>query len=110
MPSRTALVESQISADNPSAPSALSRASSVGALVSGFSSSFQSPVCSAAPSGVRITTADGSGIECDMVISSTSNGPIVRRCPSGMISSGKPLTSPISASFDLSISAVKGVA
>ncbi len=62
-PSRTALVELQISAAMPSSPRALRRSASVGALVSGLSSSFQSPVCSAAPSGVLITTADGSGIE-----------------------------------------------
>ena len=42
MPSRMALVESQMSAVTPSSPSALRRAMSVGALVSGCSSSFQS--------------------------------------------------------------------
>ena len=72
---------------------------SVGGLVSGVSSSFQSPVCSAVPSGVRITTADGSGIECDMLISSTSNGPIVRRPPSGMTCNGKPSIRPSLGEF-----------
>ena len=110
MPSRTALVESQISAVMPASPSALSRASSVGPLVSGVSSSFQSPVWSTVPSSVLITTPDGSGIECDMVTSSISNGPMVRRPPMGMTSSGKPCSMPTSASFDLSIEAVKGVA
>ena len=63
MPSRTALVESQISAATPSSPSAISFSASVGALVSGDSSSFQSPVWSTVPACVLIATADGSGIE-----------------------------------------------
>ena len=55
-------------------------------------------------------TADGSGIECDMVVSSTSNGPILQRCPSGTTCSGKSCRRPASPSFDLSIEAVKGAA
>ena len=55
-------------------------------------------------------TADGSGIEWDMLTSSTSKGPMVRRLPIGMISRGKSRSMPISPSFDLSMAAVKGVA
>ena len=48
-PSRRALVELQIMAVTPSAPSSLRRASSVGAPISGVASIFQSPVWSAMP-------------------------------------------------------------
>ena len=58
--------------------------------------------------GVLMMTADGSGIEWDMLTSSTSKGPMVRRPPIGMMWRGR--ARPVSASFDLSISAVKGVA
>ena len=51
-PSRMALVKSQISAVTPSSPSALRRAVSVAGLVSGASSSFQSPVWSTVPRSV----------------------------------------------------------
>jgi hypothetical protein len=111
MPSRMALVESQISAATPSRPISRKRVSSVGALVKGCSSSFQSPVCSTVPSGVVMATAFGSGIECDMAISSTSKGPMLRRPPIGTTSSGKSSTFTfISPNFERSISAVKGVA
>ena len=53
---------------------ARSAASSVASPTSGSGSSFQSPVCSTVPAGVRITTALGSGIEWVSVISSSSNG------------------------------------
>ena len=81
MPSRMALVESQMSAVTPSSPSALRRATSVGALVNGCSSSFQSAVWSTVPRSVLMITAEGSGIEWDMLTSSMSNGPMVKRCP-----------------------------
>ena len=48
-PSRSALVESQIMAVTPSAPSAARRSVSVGAPITGVASSFQSPVCSTMP-------------------------------------------------------------
>ena len=48
-PSRTALVESPISARQPSSPSARNFASSVGRPSTGVGSSFQSPVCSTLP-------------------------------------------------------------
>ena len=76
-PSRTALVESPISARQPSSPSRLSFASSVGGPMIGVGSSFQSPVCSTLPSGVRMISAFDSGIECETDTSSTSNGPSV---------------------------------
>ena len=66
-PSRTALVKSPISARQPSSPSALSFASSVGGPITGVGSSFQSPVCSTLPSGVRMISAFNSGIECTKV-------------------------------------------
>ena len=62
------------------------------------------------PCGVRMATADGSGIEWDMLMSSTSNGPIVCRLPIWMVLSGRSASRPISASFDFNISAVNGVA
>ncbi len=78
-PSRTALVESPISARQPSSPKARSFFSSVGSLRIGVGSSFQSPVCSTAPSGVRMMSALVSGIECVMVTNSMSNGPTLKR-------------------------------
>lgn len=111
MPSRIALVESQISTSTPSRPISRSRFSSVGALVSGVSSSFQSPVWSTVPSGVRIASAAGSGIEWDMEINSTSKGPICRRAPNETTSSGRSSSSiRNSESLPRSISAVNGVA
>ena len=78
-PSRTALVESPISARQPSSPSARSFASSVGGPSTGVGSSFQSPVCSTVPSGVRMISAFDSGIECATETSSMSNGPTLKR-------------------------------
>ena len=46
----------------------------MGALVSGVSSSFQSPEWITVPSSVLSTIAEGSGIECDMLTSSISKG------------------------------------
>ena len=46
---------------------AASRASSGGSPTSGAASSFQSPVWKTRPSGVSISSADGSGIECASV-------------------------------------------
>ena len=87
-PSRTALVESPISARQPASPSARSFASSVGGPMSGVGSIFQSPVCSTVPSGVRMMRAFDSGIECAMETSSMSNGPSVKRPPSGTMLTG----------------------
>ena len=81
-PSRTAFVESPMSAMQPSAPSALSLASSVGGPMTGVGSIFQSPVCSTAPNGVRMISAFNSGIEWATETSSMSNGPSVKRLPS----------------------------
>jgi hypothetical protein len=49
--------------------------------MTGVGSSFQSPVCSTVPSGVRMISAFDSGIECATETSSTSNGPSVNRAP-----------------------------
>ena len=54
----------------------------------GVGSSFQSPVCSTLPSGVRMISAFDSGIECDTETSSTSNGPRLKRLPSGTTFTG----------------------
>ena len=81
-PSRTALVESPTSARQPASPSARNFASSVTSPKIGVGSIFQSPVCSTLPQGVRMMSAFDSGIECAMVTSSTSNGPILKRLPS----------------------------
>ena len=48
----------------PRSPSAANAASSVGWPISGSGSSFQSPVCSIVPCGVRMASACASGIEC----------------------------------------------
>ena len=83
-PSRSALVESQIIAVTPSAPSCGEPSrSSVGGPITGVASIFQSPVCSTMPSGVRMATALDSGIECATEISSRSNGPTSKRLSSG---------------------------
>ena len=54
----------------------------------GVGSIFQSPVCSTVPSGVRMTSAFDSGIECAIDTSSMSNGPSVKRPPSGTMVTG----------------------
>ena len=54
----------------------------------GVGSSFQSPVCSTVPSGVRMISAFDSGIECETETSSTSNGPTWKRLPSGRTLTG----------------------
>ncbi len=69
-PGRNTLVESPISASTPSAPTRRSAASSAVGPTSGSASNFQSPVWSTVPTGVRITSALGSGIEWVSVISS----------------------------------------
>ena len=63
-PSRTALVESPMSASTPSSPSAVSFFCVGRPPISGVGSIFQSPVCSTMPAGVRIASAFDSGIEC----------------------------------------------
>ena len=51
--------------------------SSVASPSKGWGSIFQSPVCRITPSGVRMATPFGSGMEWVSVISSSSNGPSV---------------------------------
>ena len=109
-PSRTALVESPISARQPSSPSALSFASSVGGPMIGVGSSFQSPVCSTLPSGVRMISAFDSGIECDTETSSTSNGPTSKRLPSGTTLTGTSTASGSLSRLASNSAAVNGVA
>ena len=109
-PSRSALVELQIMAATPSAPSAMSRLGSVAGPITGLVSIFQSPVCKAMPSGVRMAMALDSGIECATEMSSRSNGPTLKRPSSGTSLIGSCSLPPNSASLDFSIAAVKGVA
>ena len=71
------LVESQTSASTPSSPIAASRALSVGRPMPGASSIFQSPECTMVPSGVRIASAQLSGIEWATATNSTENGPSI---------------------------------
>ena len=94
----------------PSAPSALSRPLSVGAPITGVGSIFQSPVCSASPSGVRTASAFDSGIECATEISSSENGPTSKRAFSSTSLIGSFSPRPYSASLLRSRAAVNGVA
>ena len=56
--------------------------------MTGVGSIFQSPVCSTVPSGVRMMSAFDSGIEWAIETNSMSNGPSVKRPPSGTILTG----------------------
>ena len=82
-PSRSTLVELQISASTPSSPISRKRRSSVGRPIGGVGSIFQSPVWTTTPAGVRIASAQLSGIEWATGTNSTSNGPMATRPPSG---------------------------
>ena len=87
------------------------RASSVTSPISGSGSSFQSPVWSTVPSGVRIASALGSGIEWVRVISSSSNGARLKlAADSGISVIGTASTRPASRSLRRSTAAVNGVA
>ena len=109
-PSRSALVELHTIAVTPSSPSCVSLAMSVGAPITGVGSIFQSPVCSTSPSGVRMATALGSGIEWATEISSRSNGPTVKRDSSAITLTFGGCPTPYSANLARSIAAVNGVA
>ena len=76
-PSRSALVESQISASTPASPSSRKRASLVSGPISGAGSIFQSAVWITVPSGVVMASDTGSGIEWVTAIASMPNGPTV---------------------------------
>ena len=88
----------------------MSRLGSVAGPITGLASIFQSPVCSATPSGVRMAMALDSGIECATEMSSRSNGPTLNRLSSGTSLIGSCSLPPKSVTFDLSIAAVNGVA
>jgi hypothetical protein len=109
-PSTNTLVESQTIASTPPSPSRRRAASSVASPTSGVGSNFQSPVCRTAPSGVRTTTALGSGIECVRVMSSTSNGASDTLPDIGMSVIGASRASPASSSLRRRTDAVNGVA
>ena len=87
-PSRTALVGIADQREAALLAERRSFASSVGGPMIGVGSSFQSPVCSTVPSGVRMISAFDSGIECATETNSTSNGPSVKRLPSGTTLTG----------------------
>ena len=87
-PSRTALVESPISARHPSLPNARSFASSVGGPSTGVGSIFQSPVWRTLPAEVRMMRALDSGIEWATETSSMSKGPSENRLPVGTTVTG----------------------
>ena len=97
-------------ASTPSSPMRCSVASSVTSPSSGSGSIFQSPVWRTVPSGVRIASPFGSGIEWVRVISSSSNGPSVIVPPSGTSVIGTSSSRPASRSFSRSTKAVNGVA
>ena len=87
-PSRTALVESPISASTPASPSSRNRRSSVGSPMIGVGSIFQSPVCSTVPTAVWMASACDSGIEWATGMNSTVNGPSSTRPPDGTTVTG----------------------
>ena len=109
-PSRTALVESPTMARQPSSPSARSFFSSVTSPRIGVGSIFQSPVCSTVPTGVRMMSAFDSGIECAIETSSMSNGPTLKRLPSGTMVTGMSGAPGSLARLAASSAAVNGVA
>ena len=76
----------------------------------GVGSSFQSPVCSTVPSGVRMIRPFDSGIECAIETSSTSNGPTSKRLPSGTTLTGTSGAPGSPRSFAANSAAVNGVA
>ena len=84
-PSRRTLVESQTRASTPSSPSDLRRPSSVGEPMIGVGSIFQSAVWTTSPAGVRIASAELSGMEWATAMNSTANGPIATCSPCATI-------------------------
>ena len=97
-------------ASTPSSPSLRIAVWSVGEPSSGSGSIFQSPVCSTVPSGVRIASPFGSGIEWVSVISSSSNGPSRMWPESGTSLISTSSSRSFSRSFSRSRKAVNGVA
>ena len=81
----------------PSSPSRRNTASEVVLPTKGVSSSFQSPVWTTSPSGLRIASPFDSGIEWATGTYSTVNGPTAMRCP-GAISLSSTLGAPGSPS------------
>ena len=63
-------------------------ASSVGGAEIGVGSSFQSPVCSTLPSGVRMISAFDSGIECATETTRRRTARALKRLPSGTTLTG----------------------
>ena len=109
-PSTSALVLSHTIASTPASPSACSAASSVGGPTIGVASSFQSPVCSTTPCGVRITSACASGMECATEMNRSENGASSKLPPGGITWILTWLTSCASPSLRRSTEAANGVA
>ena len=109
-PLRSTFVESQTMASTPSSPTRLSASESVTGPTSGSGSIFQSPVWRTVPSGVRMASAFGSGIEWVSVIISNSNGPRAKRPERGTTVIAAALARPASSSLRLRMEAVNGVA
>ena len=86
------------------------RFSLAGSPISGVLSSFQSPVWNTWPCGVRIASAEGSGIECAMVTNSQPKGPTSNLALSGISVIGIFSRPPYSDSLAFMKAAVKGVA
>src|ERR687898_818159 len=91
VPGLRMLVESATMASTPSRPKASRSSVAVSGPISGAGSSFQSPVCSTLPSGVRSASAWDSGIECVTRSRLQSNGPTVNRSPGATTFSTAPL-------------------
>ena len=109
-PSTNALVLSHTIASTPASPSASSAASSVGGPTIGLASSFQSPVCSTTPCGVRITSACASGMECATEMNWSENGASSKEPPAGTTWMRTSLRSCASPSLRRSTEAANGVA
>ena len=109
-PARNALVESHITASTPSLASASKRFADQASPTTGAASIFQSAVCTMQESGVRIASAQVSGVECVMGIHSTENGPRVSVSPGSISISGDGNTPPRLRVLWRSTAAAKGVA
>ncbi len=105
-----ALVLSHTMASTPSSPKRRNAASSVAGPISGLGSSFQSPVCSTVPYGVRMASACASGREWATGSSSSENGGSSMRPPDGMVWMRTSASSPASISLRFSTAVANGVA
>ena len=108
VPGLRMLVESAIIASTPSRPNASRSSVAVSGPTRGAGSSFQSPVCSTLPSGVRSASAWDSGIEWVTRNRLQSNGPTMKRSP-GLTTCTTAPWIPASSSLRASTAAVNRV-